>query len=266
MPHNTHNMNHNYLDEITVLDALGGYSKVTPKRPYIYTLNNSKKIWIRYNAESSKVPDRYWYNFQLNMLNADIDYYVCVVGMYGFLCIPFYLIKDNILAGKFSVTKNTKQYKIVIKVINNNYFLFFTNGAKNPPLNIQIYFYDCNFSHANEINHNQLNYYEGNKKQVFVNAFERNPQARRECIQRYGAICQICGFDFAETYGIEYKGFIEVHHIVPISQIGTEYHINPIKDLIPVCSNCHSALHKKINGKEPTIEELKQRLKQKKEE
>jgi len=32
---------------------------------------------------------------------------------------------------------------------------------------------------------------------------------------------------------------------VDISSIGSEYELNPILDLIPVCPNCHSMLHKK---------------------
>lgn len=36
-----------------------------------------------------------------------------------------------------------------------------------------------------------------------------------------------------------------VHHIVPVSQIGLDYVIDPLKDLIPVCPNCHSMLHRK---------------------
>jgi 5-methylcytosine-specific restriction protein A len=41
------------------------------------------------------------------------------------------------------------------------------------------------------------------------------------------------------------KGFIHVHHINQISEIGREYEIDPIKDLIPVCPNCHSMIHSK---------------------
>ena len=37
---------------------------------------------------------------------------------------------------------------------------------------------------------------EGAKKQVIVNAYERNPKARQECIKHYGTKCFICGFDF----------------------------------------------------------------------
>ncbi len=57
---------------------------------------------------------------------------------------------------------------------------------------------------------------EGAKKNVTVNAYERNPMARSKCIEHYGCACSICGIDFGEAYGEFAKGFIHVHHIVPI--------------------------------------------------
>ena len=35
-----------------------------------------------------------------------------------------------------------------------------------------------------------------------------------------------------------------MHHIVPLSEIRKEYKLDPIKDLIPVCPNCHAIIHK----------------------
>ena len=45
-----------------------------------------------------------------------------------------------------------------------------------------------------------------------------------------------------------------VHHINQISEMGGEYEIDPVKDLIPVCPNCHSMIHSKRPAF--TIEEL----------
>ena len=90
--------------------------------------------------------------------------------------------------------------------------------------------------------------YEGAVTQVQVNRYERNPEARAKCIAHYGAFCHVCGMDFEKTYGKIGKGFIHVHHIKPISEIGEKYKVDPIKDLIPVCPNCHAMLHQKGNG------------------
>jgi len=88
------------------------------------------------------------------------------------------------------------------------------------------------------------NFTEGSKKQVIVNAYERNPKARQECIKYYGTKCFICGFDFEKKYGEIGRGFIHVHHIKPLSEINEKYEVNPIQDLRPVCPNCHAMIHK----------------------
>ncbi|MFV7782772.1 HNH endonuclease [Shewanella marisflavi] len=88
---------------------------------------------------------------------------------------------------------------------------------------------------------------EGSKKTITVNSYERNTKARSECVNRYGVNCIVCGFNFESTYGQRGKGFIHVHHLIPISDIGDEYEINPITDLRPVCPNCHAMLHRKGN-------------------
>ena len=90
---------------------------------------------------------------------------------------------------------------------------------------------------------NEADLWEGSTVSVRVNKYERNKLARKKCIEHYGSKCYICNFDFGEKYGAKYSGFIHIHHIVPISKIKKEYVVDPIKDLIPVCPNCHSVIH-----------------------
>ena len=87
-------------------------------------------------------------------------------------------------------------------------------------------------------------YLEGKEQDVESIRYERNKAARKKCIDALGCSCSICGFDFEAKYGELGRGFIEVHHIIPISQRGGNYVLNPIRDLIPVCSNCHSMIHR----------------------
>jgi 5-methylcytosine-specific restriction enzyme A len=94
---------------------------------------------------------------------------------------------------------------------------------------------------------------EGLSKVIHVNKYERNPEARRICIEHYGAYCQVCGFSFA-IYGEIGVGYIHVHHLTLISSIGKAYIIDPIKDLVPVCANCHAMIH--MRTPPYTIEEL----------
>ena len=84
---------------------------------------------------------------------------------------------------------------------------------------------------------------EGLKKTVTINSYERNPKARILCIEHWGLSCSVCNLDFQSTYGDIGSGFIHVHHLIPVSQIGESYQIDPVKDLRPVCPNCHSMLH-----------------------
>ena len=99
--------------------------------------------------------------------------------------------------------------------------------------------------------------YEGSVKKVLVNKYERSSIARQKCIEYHGCRCSICGLNFEEKYGSVGKDFIHVHHIVPLNQIDEKYIVDYKKDLIPVCPNCHAMLHRKLDGKELSVEELR---------
>ena len=96
---------------------------------------------------------------------------------------------------------------------------------------------------------------EGAVSKVRINAYERNPVARSICIEKFGATCCVCGFSFEGKYGELGKGFIHVHHLVELASIGEEYNVDPVKDLRPVCPNCHAMLHRRRPAL--SIEELK---------
>lgn len=85
---------------------------------------------------------------------------------------------------------------------------------------------------------------EGAKVRVEVNKYERSPVNRAACIAHFGTTCNVCGFDFGAHYGDLGQDFIEVHHRVPVSSMGGEYRIDPVRDLVPVCGNCHAMLHR----------------------
>ncbi len=87
-------------------------------------------------------------------------------------------------------------------------------------------------------------YREGAVRQVLVNAYERNRAARQACIDHYGLACAVCDLQLKDRYGPLGAGFIHVHHIVPMSELGANYRLDPVRDLRPVCPNCHSILHR----------------------
>lgn len=112
---------------------------------------------------------------------------------------------------------------------------------------------------AEEIDGTQVALIEGAQKTVIINAYERNSTARKKCISHWGVKCQVCDVVLQDVYGEIANGFIQVHHLVPIHQIGQEYTLDPINDLRPVCPNCHAMLHRK---KTPlSIAELKELMK-----
>ena len=84
---------------------------------------------------------------------------------------------------------------------------------------------------------------EGAVTRITVNRYERNPKARKQCIDHYGARCCICTFEFSTVYGKIGNGYIHVHHLRQLSSLGEQYIVDPIADLRPVCPNCHAMVH-----------------------
>ncbi|HEX4064016.1 MAG TPA: HNH endonuclease [Streptosporangiaceae bacterium] len=99
---------------------------------------------------------------------------------------------------------------------------------------------------------------EGAVTQVTVNKYERDPRARRACLDHFGYRCSVCDLDFEERYGELGRGFIHVHHLKELSAVGPDYRVDPREDLRPVCPNCHAMLHK-VSPAMP-VEELRRRL------
>ena len=89
---------------------------------------------------------------------------------------------------------------------------------------------------------------EGGRTRTLHFRRERDPKiirAKRDhVLSETGKLkCEICGFDFAETYGQVGNGFCEVHHKIPLSGIETEVETK-LEDLAILCSNCHRMIHR----------------------
>ena len=91
-----------------------------------------------------------------------------------------------------------------------------------------------------------------------MNAYERNAKARDACIAHHGYACSVCGFNFEQRYGAAGRNIIHVHHLVPLSEIGGEYVLDPVKDMLPVCPNCHAVIHSTVPAL--TVETLRTHL------
>jgi len=99
---------------------------------------------------------------------------------------------------------------------------------------------------------------EGSTKKVTINSYERSSAARSACIAKHGLSCKVFNIDFESLYGDIGVGFIHVHHIVDIASIGCEYMVNPEKDLVPVCPNCHAMLHRTTPAM--SVNQLKEKI------
>jgi 5-methylcytosine-specific restriction protein A len=94
---------------------------------------------------------------------------------------------------------------------------------------------------------------------VAVNRYERDAEARRACIAHRGTSCAACGFSFEMAYGEVGADFIHVHHVVPASQLGGAYQLDPLTDLVPLCANCHAMAHHGV-GSPRSEAELRQMI------
>lgn len=78
--------------------------------------------------------------------------------------------------------------------------------------------------------------------------YERDRKLIREKLAEAAAIgklnCQVCNFDFGATFGELGTGYIEVHHLKPVSELGKGGKTK-LSDLALLCANCHRMAHRK---------------------
>lgn len=85
---------------------------------------------------------------------------------------------------------------------------------------------------------------EGAVERRMVNRYERSRSNRAIAILAHGRRCTVCGFEFSVAYGDWARGYVEIHHLEAMHLMSTPRIINPIEDLVPLCSNCHRMVHR----------------------
>ncbi len=85
---------------------------------------------------------------------------------------------------------------------------------------------------------------EGAKKEILSRKYERSRFNRNIAIQIHGSTCKGCAFSFKDFYGEVGDGVIEVHHLTPVHLMEEARVVDPRTDLVPLCSNCHTIVHR----------------------
>jgi len=102
---------------------------------------------------------------------------------------------------------------------------------------------------------------EGDKKYRYSSYYERRPIYRRQAVEIHGVTCMGCSFNFEETFGNHGRNYIHVHHVKPVSEFTSAKIIDPRTDMIVLCPNCHSMVHRN-KGHTLSLMELKELMDQ----
>lgn len=252
-------------------NLLGDLHAPGKSKDWRVTKDERISVFVTYSKLTSKV---YWYDFAskdlANWLMYEDAYIILVVGSRDNLfVIPVDDLAQAVInakatlatdgAYKFHIKEEQGKYTVVqapnfpLNKYRNNLAPFGDSHPGNAPSGSgtkTIYIAE----EPEEVEPDRT-YREGSTKKITVNVYERDNKARAVCIRAHGTVCKVCDFDFGKTYGEHGKGFIHVHHLKPLSEIGEEYELDPIRDLRPVCPNCHAMIHRK--NKLYSIEEIK---------
>lgn len=96
---------------------------------------------------------------------------------------------------------------------------------------------------------------EGAMRSGHETGYERSQAARRACLAHHGYGCAACGFVFRDGYGERGRDYIHVHHLNPLADLKGEHEVDPVRDMRPLCPNCHAMVHR--TSPPCSIEELK---------
>lgn len=238
---------------------LGGYNKIEASY-YNINSNGDNVISIEYKItgkrkiNSFNLPDGAIFIILKDINHPEVE------GQYKITTHETYIVHEAMFPA-FSEDLTENFISFINKYIyQTNPIILFNDSSKISNRKIEFFTETANTAKILvEDSNSQDIFLEGSARDYLTNTYERNHAARLRCIEHYGATCVICGFNFGEIYGDLVRNFIHVHHIIPLSHINQEYQVDPIKDLRPVCPNCHSVVH----SRNPpfSIDEVKNMLK-----
>jgi hypothetical protein len=95
---------------------------------------------------------------------------------------------------------------------------------------------------------------EGTSSEEISKFYERSRLNRNVCLAWHGYNCKACNVNMKRLYNGLDADFIHIHHLNPVSVSGN-IRPDPVKDMVPLCPNCHSVAHKRTPPF--TVEEIK---------
>lgn len=84
---------------------------------------------------------------------------------------------------------------------------------------------------------------EGRMVRVLVNRYERDRTIIAKATKIHGRTCAGCKMDFKSVYGSDIPEIIHFHHIRPLAVLKNETTKDVVKDIVPLCPNCHAVVH-----------------------
>jgi hypothetical protein len=95
----------------------------------------------------------------------------------------------------------------------------------------------------------ELEFTEGRRLSAERQFFARNPSLVLAAKKKYGFACQICGFEYSKMYGELGEGYIEAHHLNPLSErdpsMWTAKVRTSVDEVRVLCANCHRMIHRR---------------------
>lgn len=98
---------------------------------------------------------------------------------------------------------------------------------------------------AVQVDTDQVGFQKGGRQLRRHEAIERSSAVRARALAIHGSQCSVCGFSFAATYGPLGEGFAEVHHLAPLASLQRSTRVNPARDVVILCANCHRMVHRR---------------------
>ncbi|EGR2355526.1 HNH endonuclease [Vibrio alginolyticus] len=91
------------------------------------------------------------------------------------------------------------------------------------------------------IRKDRLSSYDGVAKSKVVETivYSRSPEVVAETLERANGVCEKCGEDAPFNRKSDGSPYLEVHHIIPLSQSGLDL----LSNTIALCPNCHRQAH-----------------------